>query len=131
MANKLHDFLSACFTQAADVIGEEFTLGAQTDLIGIFTAVDGTLDMQIAGYQVEADYSFVADKAQFNSRPRESGTVIYQNAKYQIVGVSEDLSAYKVDLKLIAKLPNPPVGLTWGTKTGTWGTATGTWGNPA
>lgn len=106
MANKLHDFLSACFTQAKDVIGEVFTYRDQTTLEGIFSAVDGSLNMGVTGYEVTADFSCVADKAQFNFRPREGDTMLYGGSKYQLVEVKEDLSAYMISLKLIGPIPN-------------------------
>ena len=107
--NKLHEFLSAGFAQAKGVIGETFTYRDQTTLEGIFSAVDGTLEMQIGGYSVTADFSCVADKAQFNFRPREGDPMLYAGSKYQIVEVKEDLSAYVISLKLIGPIPNESV----------------------
>lgn len=103
MANKLHDFLSAGFAQAVTVMGETFTLGSMVGLNGFFAPVDTSLDMQVTGYLSEADWSLVADKAQFTTAPALKNQITKGSDTFLIVEIKTDLSAYVISLKKISQ----------------------------
>lgn len=109
--NKLHEFLSHCHRASLPILGESFSFEGQADLMGIFTAVEAPVAIEITGYEETADYTVVADKLQFLVRPRPPGLMLYQGARYQLINVREDQSSYSLDFKLIEKQANPGGGL--------------------
>lgn len=102
MPNPLETFLSAGFAQAKAVMGDTFTLGSMTGLDGIFSAVDTSLQMEVAGYLSEADWKVVADKAQFTTAPALNNQIVKGSDTYRIVEIAEDGAAYVLGLKKLS-----------------------------
>lgn len=101
--NLLHTFLNKGNVQALTVLGELFTYGSQSDLIGFFTPTDEKLAFELTGYMDEIDFALVVAKDQFTSgnEPATKAQLTYASATYTIRSLKTDQSAYVLGLKKI------------------------------
>ncbi len=101
--NDLHNFLHAGNVDARPVIGQTFTLGSQSDLIGFFSPMDEKTAFELGGTMAEMDRMGVVDRALVSAgnEPAVDQLVTVEGVQMQIKAIKIDQSSYILGLSML------------------------------
>lgn len=109
MANELHEFLHGGNVQARPVIGQTFTMGSQSDLVGFFSDMDEKTAFELGGTMAEMDRVCVVDRALVTAgnEPAVDQVLEIEGVTMQIKGIKIDQSAYVLGLSMLDAEADP------------------------
>ncbi len=107
--NELHDMLHDGNVQARPVIGQTFTMGNQSDLVGFFSPMDEKTAFEIGGTMAEMDRLGVVDRALVSAgnEPAVDDLITVEGVQMQIKGIKIDQSSYLLGLSMMDAEADP------------------------